>query len=424
MAKGTVALGFSLFAGTVPARAVAGTRTSTMFLAVGAWSHLGGEQGLWLYEFDPRTGDLKLKTAVADDISVGDFFVTPKNDALYVVDSKADLPGETGGGGRVISFAIDADSGELTQICAARTYAAMPSMPAVDGTGRYLMVSNHGTSAPVTKSEKGRDGTWHVTTDYGDSTTALFPVDENRVIGQPYDMYKHHGSGPNANQANAHPHCCVPDPSGNLFAVCDKGSDRISFFRIDRDRNELIRTSEHARPSGSAPRYCTFHPHKPYFFMNNEAVNEVCAFTYDTEGNLTPVNTVEPVPGRWLKSRIPEGGKFEQQDLKLNASGTRLYAITRGASDNTSGFECITTFMVDQESGRLTRLQILNLDCTWPRGCDISPDGQYLVVACISSEELLVLKIRENGTLQDTGKRTPQPTAAACIFYELPHHSH
>ncbi|WP_405771988.1 lactonase family protein [Streptomyces sp. NBC_00080] len=72
----------------------------------------------------------------------------------------------------------------------------------------------------------------------------------------------------------------------------------------------------------------------------------------------------------------------------------------------------------EQRTGKLRTVQSLSLECKWPRDCAISPDGRWLVVSCLYSDELITLEIGHDGRLRDTGIRTPQTTAANVTFYQ------
>jgi 6-phosphogluconolactonase (cycloisomerase 2 family) len=161
-------------------------------------------------------------------------------------------------------------------------------------------------------------------------------------------------------------------------------------------------------------------------YVNHERSMALKAFSYDDHGKLTEINEALAVPDSWM-SQVPENGRAEQQDLKLSADGRFLYSVYRAGEDILAsngersyvpGFEGVAVFSVDQRNGKVTAVQRLELDCEWARGCAISPNGKWLVVGALFSDELITLAIGADGRLTDTGIRTPQPSAAGVTFFK------
>ena len=75
-------------------------------------------------------------------------------------------------------------------------------------------------------------------------------------------------------------------------------------------------------------------------------------------------------------------------------------------------------YAVSQEDGSVTTVQRYEFDdLFWPRGCAISPDGKFLLVASLYSDQVATLAIAEDGTLSDTGLRAEQDTCSSVTFY-------
>lgn len=75
---------------------------------------------------------------------------------------------------------------------------------------------------------------------------------------------------------------------------------------------------------------------------------------------------------------------------------------------------------IDQETGIPHNAQALELECAWPRGCALSPDERHLVVSCLYSDEMIALRINEDGTLSDNVVTIEQTTAANVTFFQAP----
>ena len=79
---------------------------------------------------------------------------------------------------------------------------------------------------------------------------------------------------------------------------------------------------------------------------------------------------------------LPEGSEREsiakQSDLKLHPSGRTLYSLIRG-------LDAIAVFAVTEETGTLELVQTVELDARGPRGCAISPDGRFMLIAALEA---------------------------------------
>lgn len=377
-----------------------------VFAYAGGWTIKGGEPGIWLHIFDQETGEMTFVKKVDEEASIGFSFVDRENKILYCTHEGQDLPGlRVGGGGRVFAFHIDPETGDLTELCKVPSFATNASYLTLDATGRYMVVANHGNSGPITKSFQDAYGEYHLTLEYDDATVALFPVDEHGAVGKPCDIVKHTGSGPLPRQTMPHPHSALLSPDGKLIAVCDKGNDHIYMYRIDYEHKKLEQcTAPTAVPPGSRPRHCVFHPDKPYFYANHEGLLQLSGYRYDEDGKLELI-------GRF--DLLPEGTETNgkaSQGICIHPSGKYIYNLTHGG-------ECVSVMGVNEETGELTLLQTAKLNSSWPRGCNISPNGKFLVVAEYEANELIVLCIASDGTLQIVN-RVAQPSPANVAFFK------
>jgi 6-phosphogluconolactonase (cycloisomerase 2 family) len=187
-------------------------------------------------------------------------------------------------------------------------------------------------------------------------------------------------------------------PSGRLFAVCDKGNDEILIFRIDRGARKLEQCGEAFKSvPGSSPRYSVFHPSRPFLFVNHETKAIVRSLGYDKSGDLKALANESALP-----AGIADHFDMKQSDLKIHPSGRYLYSLIRG-------IDAVSVFAIDQATGGLQRIDTVTLDGKGPRGCAISPDGRFLIVAMWVSHDVLVYAIGTDGRLSNTGTKVSQP---------------
>lgn len=382
-----------------------------IYAYVSIWSHGERNGGLALYKFHPGNGSFSRIKTLDEKTEFSVSTIDRKKGILYALDESSKLPDlRTGGGGRLFAFRLDPATGEAKQISCVPTCCPNPSYVTMDKTGKYLVVSNHAGSACVTKLQRDAFGKIHLGLEFDDSAVELFAVEEDGKVGDMLDFIIHKGSGPDPKfQMTSHPHCAVMSPDGRFFTVCDKGNDGVYMYKIDQQENKLVSLGPaYACLPGSRPRYCVYHPTRPYLFTNNEGRPEVDAFHYDENGHLTLIDSYsiqteenETITGEWV-----------QQDFRVDAVGHYLYTLV--AADSA----LIAVLKVDQESGALTLVQNLKLNEKRPRGCTLSPDGRFLLVACAGSGAILTLAIDENGKLAETGFRIEEPDAAFITLYQ------
>jgi 6-phosphogluconolactonase (cycloisomerase 2 family) len=378
-----------------------------VFAYVGNWKIDGDGYGISICRYDVQAGTLEYLKTVLPEISVGATFLDAPRNILYCTDERSNHPAYgPGGGGRVYALAIDPESGDLTEINQQPSYAALPSYVTADRDRNYLLVTNHAREVAVAGSAQDVSGKYRLFTHFDDATTVLYRLNSDGSIGDPCDIRKHSPGGPGGKYRNPHPHSVNMSPSGELFAVCDKGADQIVVYRIDRDAGKLVVCGGggHAAIPGSAPRYGAFHPTLPYFFMNNESLPVVCSFRYDEQGNLDPIATVDALPD-------DPDLEAEQSDLRITSSGKYLYDLIRGAN-------VVSVFEIDETSGKLARIQTLHLDGNGPRGCALSPDERFLLVANVASTDVIVLSVGNDGRLSPTTTSLALPRPGNVTFFD------
>jgi 6-phosphogluconolactonase (cycloisomerase 2 family) len=378
---------------------------------VGNWDRYKPEGGIGfgIFRYHAETGDLSFLKSAIPDVTVGAACLDRRRGILYCCDEYTTLPGYyVGGGGRVFALRIDPASGDLHEINHQPSYGSLPSYVMLDRTGKYLLVTHHTDRTPVTKIVQDPAGPFRIHLEYDDATTVLFPLHADSSIGDPCDVFKHSGDGgPLRRQTHPQLHSVTMSPSGRLFAVCDKGNDEVMLFRIDEVAAKLHPCGKSKSIPGSSPRYSAFHPTLPYLFVNHETKAVVASLRYDEEGTLEPVCTVSALP-----EDREDGPTVKQSDIAVHPNGRCLYSLIRG-------LDAVSVFEIDEKTGRIDRVQTVALDSAGPRGCAVSPDGRFLLIAALEGKEVVVWAIGDGGRLAPTGKRVSQPNPGTVTFYEM-----
>lgn len=379
------------------------------YVFVSSWFFETETWGIKQYRFDPSSGEMEYIRTFGEDKSCNVSWIDKKRNILYVLNEEQDLKSmRIGGGGEILTYRLEPETGDVTLLNATPTFCSNPCYLSLDLTGEYLVVANHGTGAYVTKIKKDGDGKYCPVVLFDDSTVELFAVNEDGSVGELLDVVAHIGNGPGRRQTNAHPHSAVMSPCGDFFAVCDKGNDSIYMYQIDRELKKLVACpNQYKAPLGFMPRYCVFHPSKPFFYHNNEGSMNLCAYVFGKNGTLTPIGSYPSLEGK-IRDRIK--GPSEQQGLCMDTMGTYIYDVLNGPNQ-------VAVFQIDQEKGSLKLIQNQPVEGAWPRGVALSPNGRFLIVTCLKGEKVIVYRVKEDGTIAPTGFEYNQPYAAYATFW-------
>lgn len=378
------------------------------FCYIGNWGKDSTSIGYTVCEYIPETGRITPLETQFPGLSVGAHCADNEKHLLYTADEKTEYPGmRHGGGGEVHCYSINPENGHLSLINSKPSYGVMASYVARDPKGEFLVVTNHGSRNYVTHIIKGEDGKYRQEVLYDDATVALYRLNPDGSIGDACDVYFAQGTGPDPQQFMPHLHSVVFAPEGAFFLVCDKGGDQIFTFRIDREQGKMSPVTEPAFRSqpGSAPRYSTFHPTQPFVYANNEFKPYLNCLKYDLDGNLDLIEEVSGYP--W---KVNGWEKGMQSALHVSKDGNYLYSLVRNP-------DVISVYRIDQETGKLTPLQMVKTEAQNLRGATLSPDGRFLLVAAIGSHQVLSFPIGENGLLQEAVCIVEQPTPCCIAFF-------
>ena len=370
-----------------------------MFALVGNFSFREPEgKGLWCFEFDPETADMRLVSKLRGDVGVGNTFVDRETGIVYLTNETPNQPGQLGGGGNALAFRVDKETGEMTELSEKKTLSALPCYIWLDNSKKYALVPHHIGGSVTTKVVRNDDGTFTNKTVTDDAVITLFRVNDDGSLGdvcdvllvQSADVIAQDPDNPRRVSGIPHLHSIVGSPDGSIYISCDKGLDKVHVLKLDRENGKLIYMSTFDAESRTAPRYSVFHPTKPYLFANNETKTYIHAFKYDGEaGKLELIAKADLFP--------EHGAEGMPSDITISKDGSYLYAATRGV-------DMLSVFSVG-EDGVPTLIQNISCGGKGPRGIKLSPDGRFLLSANLDSKEVAVFSVGGDGKLTDTGKR-------------------
>ena len=261
-----------------------------VYAIVGNWSFEARPakgKGISIFLYDSERGALSLLETIRPDVAGGQMCVDEERRIVYVCNECGERRGEIGGGGYIMAYHFDVETGKMTLINEKETLCPEPSYVCLDAEKRYLAICHCSDPWHVTKIVRKNDGTFKNEVVFDDTGLVLFKLNEDGSIGEICDVAITEGTGgkgPNS-QVNVDPvsghiqlvevisrlHSVVKSPDGRLLMVCDKGMDKIYSFRIDTEKGKLLKLSEWSSSDVACfPRYGAFHPVLPVFYANNE----------------------------------------------------------------------------------------------------------------------------------------------------------
>src|SRR5688572_12962787 len=160
---------------------------NTMRVYVGTYTR-GDSKGIYLYDFDGKTGALKQVGVAAETANPSFLALTPDHKYLYAVGEVGEFEGKKTG--MVSAFAVDPASGKLALLNRQPTAGMGPCHVSTDSKARVALVAN-----------------------YGSGTIASLPIGTDGKLAAPASVIQHEGSGPDkGRQEGPHAHGIWPSP--------------------------------------------------------------------------------------------------------------------------------------------------------------------------------------------------------------------
>lgn len=350
--------------------------SDTLHMLVGSYGP-ADQEGIKVYKFNQATGEGQYVSGVKGISNPSYQTVSRDGKRVYSVGE------DDGGTACANALTFDAATGTLTLINSQPTQGAAPCHIALSPEEDYVVTAN-----------------------YNGSNISLFPLDgEGRLKpGQTIDF---EGSGPDKErQAIPHLHFVYFTPDNHYLLANDLGTDRIHRLPlntrqkgsntplVDRQRASDIRLTP-----GSGPRHAVFSADGRFAYLITELSGEVMAFTYDGDS----LSLMQTIQADTLDAR-------GSADIHLSPDGRFLYASNRLKGDG------LAIFRVNPEDGTLSKAGYQPTGIH-PRNFVLTPNGQYLLVACRDTDEIQIFaRDASTGLLTDTGRRI-KTTKPVCLKF-------
>jgi 6-phosphogluconolactonase len=304
------------------------------------------------------------------------------------------------GSKEIFVFALDRDSGDLTEIERVRVpgtdkpsptsmpmavgpdrrflYAALRSEPfpvssfAIQENGRLA----HLGAAPLADSMAyivtDRSGRFLLSASYPGAKLAINPIDASGRVSERATQVL--GTGPKA-------HCVIIDAANRYVYCTNLGANTIMQLRFDAEAGTVSPNQPAAistKPN-AGPRHLAFHPNGRFLYLLNETDATLGAYAVNpANGALAELQTVPTLPPDFT-------GKPSAADLHVRPDGLFVYSSERTTST-------IKGYRIDPERGTFSRCGRWPTETT-PRGFAIDPRGRFLLAAGLSSNAMTVSAI-------------------------------
>lgn len=400
-----------------------------IYVYVGNWSFEAKPakgKGISIFEYLPENGDLKLIETICPEVAAGQLYLDAERGILYSNDECGERRGEIGGGGYLLAFRIDRETGKLTLMNQKDSLSPEPSYLCLDKSKKYLVTCHCSDPWHVTRIVKRPDGSYTNEVLFDDTALVMFRVNEDGSLGDVCDVAITPGTGGKGehSQVNVDPvsghiqlvevisrlHAVLASPSGEMLVTCDKGMDKVYTYRIDREKGKLVFLNQWTAPEVACfPRYAAFHPDlkKKVLYVNNENFAQLNSFHYDEDtGVLERFHKVYLLPE---DPGMVEGKPVGAQDIMVHPNGKALYCTL-------CGLNLIVVCRLD-DSGIPTPVQRIQSRGNLPRGIALSPDQRFLLSGNMVSGDITLFAVDEEGLLTDTGKTFGAVSPSAVRFF-------
>ncbi len=334
-------------------------------LVIGTYTSKDKENGIHVYSFNSKTGDVSFKTKTTGIENPAYLAVSKDKKNVYVASEVGN------GNGSVYSYAFDPAAGTLTFLNKVSSGGDGPCYVSVDDSKKHVFAGNY-TGGSLMATTVKPDGS----------------------LNESIQSIQHEGSSiVKGRQDKPHVHSTIVSPDGHYLLVPDLGTDKVNIYKIE-DKKEPL--SAGAQPfaelkPGTGPRHLTFHTSGKYAYLVQELEAMVTAFSYK-DGKLEAIQSI---------TMIADGfkDKVSAADIHCSPDGKFLYASNRGDANE------IVIYSIARD-GKLTLAGRQSTVGKTPRNFAIDPSGSYLLVANQNTDNIIIFKRdAATGLLTDTGKK-------------------
>ena len=342
-------------------------------LIVGTYTKSCESKGIYVYEFNSKTGEFSLKNNTENIVNPSYLTVSNDNKFVYSV-SENDKKSS------VSAFGFNSKSGKLD----------------------FINFQNPNGSNPcyIINDEKNV-----ITANYSSGNISVLGKNNDGSIGAVKQVVQHTGKSINASRQEApHTHMVYFSPDKKYVLANDLGTDKVYLYQNNpNSATEVLtlKSSIDVKP-GSGPRHLIFSKDVKYVYVLQELDGTITSFSY-ADGMLKKVSETTVVTSDFK-------GDIGAADIHISPDGKFLYATNRGTANDISAFKLL-------KNGKLEFVQRTSTLGKGPRNFNIDPTGNFLLVGHQYTNDIVIFKRdQKSGMLTDTGKKIALCSPVCLIF--------
>lgn len=352
------------------------------YVFVGSYNSDKDKDGIYVFQLDTVTGNLKKITTVKNVLNPSYLTVSPNGKYIFACTDT-----RTKNAGSVSSFEFNPQNKSLEFISSQKSGGDNPV---------YLSVH--------------KNGKWLVNANYNQGSVSVYPITTDGKIDSIAQSFSYlEGSINKERQERSHVHSAVFSPNYDFVFLPDLGADKIRSYRFNGTKEKPL--SENQYPFmqttlGSGPRHFTFHPNAKFAYCIEELTGTISVYNYGN-GKLNSIQRINA-----HSDAFKEG--FSSADIHISPDGRFLYASNRGEENN------IAIFSIES-NGTLKTVGYQSTLGKTPRIFAIDSSGKFLIVANQTSGNVVVFKRNSvTGLLTESGTEIKVENASCVQIKQYP----
>ena len=341
-------------------------------LIVGTYTNNGKSEGIYVYDFDAKTGETKQKSVAKGVENPSYLTLSPDKKFVYSVN-------EASANSAASAFGFNAPAGELKLL----------NKQAVGADPCYIIADKKNV----------------ITANYSGGSATVIGINPDGSLGAVKQEVKHSGKSVNAQRQNSpHVHMALFTPDHKFVLINDLGTDKIYIYQYNPESATQVLTLHKtvAVTPGAGPRHLTFSNNGKFVYLLQELDAGVAVFSYK-DGSMHKIQETKLTDEGFA-------GENGAADIHISPDGKFLYASNRGSENN------ITIFSIAND-GLISKTGQVSTLGKGPRNFVIDPSGKFLLVGHHQSNNVVVFERNAiDGSLKDTGKRI-EVGAPVCLVF-------
>lgn len=342
-------------------------------LLIGTYTNSCDSKGIYVYDFNSKNGEFKLKSTSEKIINPSYLTVSADNKFVYSVN-------ENGAESSVSAFGFNSEKGNLQVLNQQSSKGADPCY--IINDTKNVIVAN-----------------------YSGGSISVFGKNPDGSIAEAKQVIQHKGKSINAQrQESPHVHMVQFTPDKKYVLANDLGTDKIYLYQYNPDSTSKILESKDSIEvkSGSGPRHLTFSLKGNFVYLLQELDGSLTVFSYKN-GVLKKIQETKVIASDFK-------GQIGAADIHISPDGNFLYATNRGTANEISCYKI-------QNNGRLELVERVATLGKGPRNFAIDPTGKFLLVAHQYSNDVVIFTIdKTTGKLTDSGKKIELCSPVYLVF--------